>query len=393
MTPRQSGLDLLRALAILWVMLYHLSSYGIALPGVVEHGWMGVDLFFVLSGYLIGGALLRPYAGGHQPSWRRFLLRRALRVLPAYLAVLAIYAAVPAVRESPDLRPLWQFLSFSVNLVPDAQRLAFSHAWSLCVEEHFYLLLPPAVWLLARYPGLRRTAAVALALLAGGILLRGWLWHEGVAPYLGESGFVARFVALVYNPTWARLDGLLAGVTLAALQLFRPAWWAWAARRSAVFLALGGAGLVAAMRVDLASFAGAVLVFPLVALSFGGTLVAAATEGGWLGRVRVPGANFLATIAFSLYLTHKAVFHVVRDQIGEAFGGSNGLAFGVYIAAALLVATLLYLTVERPFLRLRDRLTLPRGLESGRHCQPSAQPFAQAQQSQGRRQAPRLGNH
>jgi peptidoglycan/LPS O-acetylase OafA/YrhL len=359
MTPRQSGLDLLRALAILWVMLYHLTSYGIALPGIVEHGWMGVDLFFVLSGYLIGGSLLRPYAGGHCPPWRRFLLRRALRVLPAYLAVLAIYAAVPAVRESPDLRPLWQFLSFTVNLVPDADRLAFSHAWSLCVEEHFYVLLPPVVWLLARYPGLRRTAAVALALLAGGMLLRGALWHAGVAPYAGAGGFVARFVALIYNPTWARLDGLLAGLMLAALQVFRPSWWAWATRRSAVFLALGIAGLAAATRVDLASFAGAVLVFPLVALSFGGMLVAAATECGWLGRVRVPGATSLATIAFSLYLTHKAVFHVVRDRIGAASGGSNLIAFGVYIGAALLVATLLYLTVERPFLRLRDRLMQP----------------------------------
>ena len=359
MTQRQSGLDLLRALAILWVMLYHLTSYGVALPGVVEHGWMGVDLFFVLSGYLIGGALLRAYAGGHQLPWRRFLLRRALRVLPAYLAVLAIYAAVPAVRESPDLRPLWQFLSFSVNLVPDAQRLAFSHAWSLCVEEHFYVLLPPAVWLLARYPGVGRTAAVALALLAGGMLLRGTLWHAGVAPDAGTSGFVARFVALIYNPTWARLDGLLVGVTLAAVQVFRPIWWAWATRRSAVFLALGSAGLAAATRVELASFAGAVLVFPLVALSFGCMLVAAATERGWPGRVWVPGARLLATMAFSLYLTHKAVFHVVRDRLGEAFGGSDGAAFGVYIAAALLVATLLYLTVERPFLRLRDRLMQP----------------------------------
>jgi peptidoglycan/LPS O-acetylase OafA/YrhL len=383
MRPRQSGLDLLRALAILWVMLYHLTSYGVALPGVVEHGWMGVDLFFVLSGYLIGGQLLRPLAAGDQPSWRGFLLRRALRVLPAYLAVLAIYAAVPAVRESPGLRPLWQFLSFTVNLVPDVDRLAFSHAWSLCVEEHFYVLLPPVVWLLARYPGMRRTAAVALAVLVGGMLLRGALWQSGVAPHLGEGGFVARFVALIYNPTYARLDGLLAGVTLAAVQVFRPSWWAWATRRSAVFLALGLAGLVAATRVDLASFGGAVVVFPLVALSFGGMLVAAATERGWLGRVRVPGSMFLARIAFSLYLTHKAVFHVVRDRTGEASGGSDVIAFGVYIAAALLVATLLYLMVERPFLRLRDRFMQPRGGESGRHptIKPPAEPFAETQQS------------
>lgn len=351
MSGRQTGLDLLRAVAVLWVMLYHMSSYGIVLPAVVEHGWMGVDLFFVLSGYLIGGQLLRPYAEGGRPAWRHFMLRRALRVLPAYLAVLAIYAAVPGVRESPGLRPLWQFFTFTVNLVPDSGRLAFSHAWSLCVEEHFYLLLPPVVWLLVRYPGARRTAAFALAVFIGGMLLRGWLWEHALAPHLDGEGFFERFVALIYNPTYARLDGLLVGVMLAAVRVFRPGWWAWLSARSALLPAAGVAVLVLATRLQLDSQAGAILVFPLVALGFGCLLVRASTACR-----RVPGAAFVAAIAFSLYLTHKAVFHVVRAGVGEALGESNLLAFGAYMAAALAVATLLYLTVERPFLRLRDRL-------------------------------------
>jgi peptidoglycan/LPS O-acetylase OafA/YrhL len=373
---RQPGLDLLRALAVLWVVLYHLASYGIALPGAVDHGWMGVDLFFVLSGYLIGGQLLRPYAAGGRPSWRRFLLRRALRVLPAYLAVLAIYAAVPAVRESPGLRPLWQFFTFTVNLVPDSGRLAFSHAWSLCVEEHFYLLLPPIVWLLARYPGARRTALFALAVFAGGMLLRGWLWQQDVGPYLGVSGadgFLARFVALIYNPTYARLDGLLVGVMLAAVRAFRPGWWAWMRQRGSMLMVAGLAILALAMQFKLDSHAGVVLVFPLVAVGFGCLLVAA-SERGW----RVPGAAFVAAIAFSLYLSHKAVFHVLRAQCGDALTGSDTLAFGVYMAAALVVATLLYLTVERPFLRLRDRFAAPAPPLSTT-TQPRPQPLAQAQ--------------
>jgi len=373
MSGRQPGLDLLRALAVLWVMLYHLASYGIALPAVVDHGWMGVDLFFVLSGYLIGGQLLRPYALKGRPAWRRFLLRRALRVLPAYLAVLAIYAAVPAVRESPGLRPLWQFFTFTVNLVPDSGRLAFSHAWSLCVEEHFYLLLPPIVWLLARYPGARRTALFAFAVFVGGMLLRGWLWEHEVAPYLGGGGFFERFVALIYNPTYARLDGLLVGVMLAAVRVFRPRWWDWMTQRWSVFLVAGLAILALAMQFALDSHAGAVLVFPLVAVSFGCLLVAA-SERGW----RMPGAAFIAAIAFSLYLTHKAVFHVLRAQCGDALAGSNMLACGVYMAAALVVAIVLYLAVERPFLHLRDRFaaaTPPLCTAT----QPRPQPLAQAQ--------------
>lgn len=82
-SERLAGIDLLRALAIVSVMLYHLSSHGVALPPSVELGWMGVDLFFVLSGYLIGWQLLGCYATGRTPRWPHFLLGRALRILPA----------------------------------------------------------------------------------------------------------------------------------------------------------------------------------------------------------------------------------------------------------------------------------------------------------------------
>jgi peptidoglycan/LPS O-acetylase OafA/YrhL len=120
LTSRRPGLDLLRAVAIGWVMLYHLESYGVSFPALVRYGWMGVDLFFVLSGYLIGWQLLKPYTCGQPPLWGQwwgqwlgqFMPRRALRVLPAYLTVLAVVFAVPGARESEAIAPLWQFLTF-----------------------------------------------------------------------------------------------------------------------------------------------------------------------------------------------------------------------------------------------------------------------------------------
>jgi peptidoglycan/LPS O-acetylase OafA/YrhL len=119
---RAAGIDLLRALAIVSVMLYHLSSHGVALPPMVELGWMGVDLFFVLSGYLIGWQLLGGYAEGRTPRWRRFLLGRALRILPAYYAVLALYVVLGDQREGGTLQPLWKFLSLTINLTPSGNR-------------------------------------------------------------------------------------------------------------------------------------------------------------------------------------------------------------------------------------------------------------------------------
>ncbi|HEY9137153.1 MAG TPA: acyltransferase, partial [Terriglobus sp.] len=107
---RLHGLDTLRAIAVLAVVLYHLTIFGelpIQLLPVTWHGWMGVDLFFVLSGYLIGRQLVKPYLRGSRPSLKEFYLRRAFRILPAYLAVVALYFVVPAWRDFPALPPLW----------------------------------------------------------------------------------------------------------------------------------------------------------------------------------------------------------------------------------------------------------------------------------------------
>lgn len=361
---RLPGLDLLRALAIAWVMAYHLSSSVPGLPALAELGWMGVDLFFVLSGFLVGGQVCAALRDPGGPRWRRYLLRRALRVLPAYLAVLALYLAVPAWRESPGLAPAWQFLSFTANLFPDYLHYrAFSHAWSLCVEEHFYLLLPLAAGLLARRPGVRNTALFAPAVLVGGMLLRAWAWHAEVAPYAGVSAgpdaFLLRYVEHIYNPTWARLDGLLAGAVLGALRVFRPRCWAWMMARGWPFLAAGLALVALAARLYdgvQVGVAGAVFGFPLLALGFAGVLVGMASPRTLPGRAALPGAHAVATLAFCLYLTHKAVFHLVDEQAGDWLAHSAPLAPAVHAAAALAVAALLHFAVERPGLRLRDRL-------------------------------------
>jgi len=154
---RQPGLDLLRTAAILLVAVFHIHlehAPRFLLP-VQQCGWMGVDLFFVLSGYLIGSQLLRPYTRNAVPSVRLFFLRRAFRVLPAFLVVLFVYFLFPAFRERPNLPDLWRFLTFTQNFGLQAPA-AFSHDWSLCVEEHFYLVLPLLFLWLMRKPNLRR---------------------------------------------------------------------------------------------------------------------------------------------------------------------------------------------------------------------------------------------
>ena len=131
---RQPGLDLLRALAIIVVVVYHAALFGFKLPGRVDRfGWIGVDLFFVLSGYLIGGQLLALLARDRRIKLGRFFTRRALRNYAAYFAVLAIYFLLPPWREYSEMsQPLWKFL-LSVQNIALHGGTAFSHAWALAV--------------------------------------------------------------------------------------------------------------------------------------------------------------------------------------------------------------------------------------------------------------------
>jgi peptidoglycan/LPS O-acetylase OafA/YrhL len=356
---RLFGLDSLRAFAVLFVMLYHLTIFG-ELPSrilpVTYFGWMGVDLFFVLSGFLIGQQALKPYLSGERPSIAQFYRRRAYRILPAYLVVLALYFLAPGWRESPHIAPLWKFLTFTMNFGFSFDRRSFSHAWSLCVEEHFYLALPLLIALLMRRPSARKTAAVLAFVVLFGIVLRAFL----ITHYPDEvwTG--------IYYPSYTRLDGLLTGVALAVVRTFRPAWWHPLMQRGHTLLLSGAVciGCVVWMfrKHDLGNNTGSamwgvILGFPLLSLGLGLITASSVSKNGLLARMRVPGAETTSTLAFSLYLTHKAIGHIVMQhfpQITLPQGPGSWLLYGVTCFSA---AALLHVAVERPFLRLRDRVT------------------------------------
>ncbi|WP_374356524.1 acyltransferase family protein [Chitinimonas sp.] len=361
---RLPGLDLMRAIAILWVLLYHgiVLGLGSPLPALAQLGWMGVDLFFVLSGFLIGAQWLAACQDGKPAPFGDFYLRRAFRILPAYLVIVAIYFALPSLRERPLIQPLWQFLSFTENLLIDFSKpKAFSHVWSLCVEEHFYLAFPVLAWLLLKRPSWQKTVAVCVAIVVAGMALRAHLWNSELAAIQasGNPGQLARrYYELIYYPSWTRLDGLLMGVLLAIIKVYRPTLWTRMLARPQVLLVAGALllwGAIQLFAADLA-YAPAVYGYPLLSLAWALIVASAASRQGWLGRWQLPGIGAIATLAFSLYLSHKLVFAALKTQFGPLFAEHGALAFASYAIGALLVAALLYWGVEKPFLRLRDRL-------------------------------------
>jgi peptidoglycan/LPS O-acetylase OafA/YrhL len=379
--PRVPGLDLLRGIAIAWVMLFHfrfMFNLPKALFWPARYGWLGVDLFFVLSGYLIGSQLLRPYPRGGAPSLGGFYFRRAFRILPAYLAVLTLYFTVPLFREAPGLSPAWQFLTFTENFrINYAADQAFSHVWSLCVEEHFYLVLPLLVLLLMRKPRLGNALAVMLAILAFGILVSSYIYLHQLKPLLlaGDSSFYLRYIEKIYYPTYTRLDGLLMGVALASIKTFRPLWWQrlLSGGYSLLLLGLLCCGCALWLFRDRFGLPGTLVGFPLVSAGLA-LLLLASISPTLIESLRrlVPGAlgNMIrqwlcaafglgATLAYSTYLTHKQIAHLLTVYGSDWMHRGGWPALATAFSTSLAAATVLYVLVERPFLLLRQRISEP----------------------------------
>jgi peptidoglycan/LPS O-acetylase OafA/YrhL len=354
-THRLRGLDTLRAVAIALVLMTHYEGFvaHARIFGVVGSvGWAGVDLFFVLSGYLIGNQILAPVSRGETFSLKVFFARRLLRTLPNYYAVLAVYLLLPhsAISGSASA-PVWRFLTFTQNFGL-AYGQTFTHSWSLCIEEQFYVILPLAVLVLARWGRSVRLAWCVLgAAIAAGMSARAFAWLAH-----GYDGFAAA----VYYSSFCRSDELLFGVAIAMLRNFHGDRFARLQRHGNTLLA-AGLGAAAAVLCCLANdlpnvFVTTAIGFSLVAASFALLTCAALSPQCLLNRLWIPGASNLALWSYAVYLVHKPVFMAIRPSL-ERLGidAQAPLTVLAVMAAGVFGGWLLFQFVETPFMRLRAR--------------------------------------
>lgn len=171
------------------------------------------------------------------------------------------------------------------------------------------------------------------------------------------------FIEDLYYPTWNRLDGLLCGVLLATMKVFRPPLWTRLQQHANAVLVAGLAVVALSMWLFRArsGLLGNAIGWPVLSLGLALLVFAGAGTGSVIGRWHVPGAGWLAGISYSLYLVHKAVFNLVQVHLGDAIAPWGVLQAVVYGAASLVAAALLHYAVERPFLTLRGRVLASHG--------------------------------
>lgn len=335
-------LDIVRGIAILLVLLFHFQPApggspildALALP-FVRAGWAGVDLFFVLSGFLVGRMILIEAASPDGFSYQRFLIRRAWRLWPALFAYLAVFWLA-------DGAAGWQRIWPVLLHVQNYHETAPSHLWSLAVEEHFYLGAALLLPLLLR-GGANRVLIGLVVIALSSLALR-----------LAALAAGTPLLALQWQ-TQFRLEGLAIGVGLACCAIHHPHWLVTAGRYRPALLGLAAAGFAALVIGDAEAFRHGV-GFTIAALAAAALLVA-------LLDARVPASLHtparalaaLGTIAYSLYIWHASL-----GRVAEALAPRLGLLHPAAVVAfqlifAISLAAGLYRLIERPALRLRDR--------------------------------------
>lgn len=359
------GLDHLRALAITLVFVYH---YGHLFPhpewtnAVSEFGWTGVDLFFVLSGYLISAQLFSNLAQDKKISFRVFYLKRFFRIIPPYLVVVALYFCFPFIREREALAPLWKYLTFTQNLGLDLRTQGtFSHAWSLCIEEQFYLFLPLILAILSYFKALNRGFVILFALFLVGIIGRFYVYQTHVEPFSDDDDLGFYWYKWIYYPTYSRLDGLLFGVGIAALCQFKPHIKERISKFGNLFLLISIGILATAYFLcsDQTTVEASVFGFPLVSFGYALMVFGAISPTSFLYTFSSKTTTFIATLSYSLYLSHKFLIHLTQEQFLKwGFAQDSNGVFWVCILTCILGAFLMNKIIEKPFLKIRNRVIL-----------------------------------
>jgi len=345
-------LDGLRGWAILFVLAFHL--------GILPGGSLGVDTFFVLSGFLITTLLVEEWQQRGSISLRHFYLRRALRLFPGLFTLLLLYGLTNWWRLPPDeaVAHYWEILVAACyvsnwHTLHGVNMTGLGHTWSLSAEEQFYLLWPAGLCaMLALRLSRRRIVQLVWAGIAACVLLRMGMYqmHRG-SP--GEKAVaIARMCAGLDTRADSLLVGCLLGLVVTAGALPRSRRFRRAVGSTALLAATGLTYLALfSAQTQTAYFLG---LFTLVALMVGAIilhmLVAPSRIAVWL--LECAPIVRAGRISYGLYLYHMLIIYWMRPvRLGWQHPGNIAAIAVLSLAAALLS----YYAIERPCLRLKDR--------------------------------------
>ncbi len=355
----RSDIQGLRGVAVLLVVLYHAG-------GIVPGGYVGVDVFFVISGFVIARSIMRDADRAHRVDLMSFYRRRVRRLLPALAVTLTLVAIVTALVQSPfsgqqyglrtavaasfSVANIYLFRSGGGYFSPQDENNPFLHTWSLGVEEQFYLVFPVVVFIVFRLWHRNRQRAISIVIAAGGMasLVLSVVLVAGATVRGDFSANAERFAFyLPFTRAWQFGLGILVATLVIDGRLGARA------SRGAGLVGLTAIGASALWFGDLTPYPGVASALPTV----GAALVVAATVGPASAVLSNRGLVWLGDLSYSWYLWHWPAIVFVRLYAPDDF------AWLVAVAALSLVpAALSYRFVEQRFRETRASADRPRTL-------------------------------
>jgi peptidoglycan/LPS O-acetylase OafA/YrhL len=353
---RNKRLDILRCIAVISVILHHSGESTF----FTRVGWTGVDLFFVLSGFLISGLLFSEYKKRLSIGFKRFFVRRGLKIYPAFYVFLLLTGITGELvfHSHPTGRQYLHEIFFVMNY----EHGVWEHAWSLAVEEHFYIFLPIFLFVLVRLSSNRENpfrsipqAATAIAALC--------LIFRAVSVFVGKPNF-----HMTYVGSHERMDTLFSGVLIGYFYHFRPAVLEELMRPTGnrIAIAAGSLGLLSsAYLYGLGSAFLATFGYSFIYLGFAGVLLLSLYVRGilsgklaWIMELVGSVAAYVGMYSYSIYLWHGPTAAWLPGFFRRTLGfpvGEYG-RFAVYFIGSLVIGIGMSKLVEFPILRLRDRI-------------------------------------
>lgn len=335
---REIELDFIRGIAILLVLDFHAPTSILLAPfkwmGFQHFGWAGVDVFFVLSGFLVGGLLVREWKSRSRIDTKRFLIRRGFKIWPQYY----FFLLVMLLTGHRGLHALWGNLLNIQNYVGGV-----AHTWTLAVEEHAYLLLALALAFAARKHVRMRT----LFVLVGAAALSVVIWRT----ILSSRG------VNIFARTDTRIDGILYGVMLSILYHYSPALFRRIQSRTWIWFVVIALALVC-FRVNPTSWWGPDLSYAC-ADAMGVALLLLLYKHRE-GKPRPALYRFIAWIglySYGIYLWHVSVVAPMESAAHHLPGRIGAVVLAVAPPlAGIVLGMLTTKAIEFPALALRDRL-------------------------------------
>jgi peptidoglycan/LPS O-acetylase OafA/YrhL len=330
---RIQSIDFYRGIAVLSVMFFHFNE-------LLPFGYLGVDLFFIISGFLVGGILVELYMSSNI-KYFKFILQRGFKIWPSYFFFLIIGNLI-AYFSFHDIKPEYyiqlkdmsRYILFYRNFMGEPNHWTFDHIWSLCVEEHFYIIFPIALMFLLwiKKPNMKYLLFTVLLMIL--------------------SGFIFKYLAFnytngkdTYSATYNRIDELAYGILIYLYFKSKKEWFSHIFYLIASVLFLGI--LLYIEYNHLSVFYSKVCFHSLIPIPF--SMIIINTFNVTFDRFKL--LKYTAKYSYNLYLWHPLVFGFII-----VYYKVNIIGFLIYFLITFCLAFLTTKYIEIPFLNIRNNL-------------------------------------